>query len=137
MSRQDQYNVTVSVAGTNLGTFDKMSGGDFDSEETKYKPGAMAPQISLGGSQTVTNITVSRLYVLERDHPLIPWLKAQVGRGVVVVSKQPMDINEHPFGSPIVYQGILKKVVPPPADSGATSTPALIEFEVSTGGTVT
>lgn len=137
MSRQDQYNVTVSVAGTNLGTFDKMTGGDFDSEETKYKPGAMAPQISLGGSQTVSNIVVSRLYVLERDHSIINWLKSQVGKGECVVSKQPLDINEHPFGSPIVYQGKLKKVTPPPADSEATTTPGLIELEISTSGIVT
>jgi hypothetical protein len=50
MSRLDQYNVTVSLDGTPLGTFDKMTGGEIDSEETKYKPGGMAPQVSLGGS---------------------------------------------------------------------------------------
>jgi hypothetical protein len=137
MSRQDQYNVTVSIAGSNLGTFDKMSGGEFDSEETKYKPGAMAPQISLGGSQTVSNIVLKRLYVLERDHTIINWLKSQVGKGEVVVTKQPLDINEHPYGSPIVYQGKLKKVMPPPADSEATTTPAELELEVSTAGIVT
>jgi hypothetical protein len=137
MSRQDQYNVTVSVAGTNLGTFDKMTGGEFDSEETKYKPGAMAPQISLGGSKTISNIVVTRLYELERDHPLVPWLLAQTGKAECVISKQPLDINEHPFGSPIVYQGKLKKVTPPPADSEATTTPAVIELEISTSGLVT
>jgi hypothetical protein len=136
MSRQDQYNVTVSVAGSNLGTFDKMTGGDVDSEETKYKPGAMAPQITLGGSKTVSNIVISRLYDLNRDHPIIQWLFSLVGRGAVVVTKQPLDINGAPFGSPIVYQGVLKKSTPPPADSEATTTPAMLELEVSTAGTV-
>ena len=134
MSRQDQYNVTLTVAGVNLGTFDKMTGGDFDSEETRYKPGAMAPQLSLGGSKTITNIVLDRLYELERDHPLMQWLESETGRADCVVTKQPLDINEHPFGSPLVYQGKLKKVTPPPADSQATTTPAMMTVEVSPSG---
>jgi len=134
VSRQDQYNVTVSVAGTNLGTFDKMTGGDFDSEETKYKPGAMGPQIVLGGSKSISNIVLSRLYSLTRDHPIMEWLQHQTGVGACVVTKQPLDINEHPFGKPLIYQGILKKATPPQADSEATTTPAMLELEVSTSG---
>lgn len=136
MSRQDQYDVSVSLDGRNLGTFDKMTGGNIDSTETKYKPGAMAPQISLGGSIEVGNITVSRLYVLGRDHPLVPLLKQAVGRGSVVVKKQPLDVNANPFGQPVVYTGILKQLTLPEADSESTSA-ALMEIEVSSAGMVT
>jgi hypothetical protein len=134
MSRQDQYNVTVTIDGENLGTFDKMTGGDLDSEETKYKPGNMGPEISLGGSKQITNIVVSRLYDLNRDHPKMEWLESKTGKGQCVVTKQPLDINEQKFGKPLVYKGTLKKVTPPPADSSATTTAAMIELEISTNG---
>lgn len=134
---QDRYNVTVSIDGINLGTFAKMTGGDFDSEETKYPPGAMAPVLSLGGRQTISNVICTRLYELERDHVIMQWLQSRTGRGECVVTKQPLDINEHPFGSPLVYQGKLKKVTPPPADSAATTTPAEWSLEVSTSGVLT
>lgn len=136
MARQDQYNVTVSINGVQLGTFDKMSGGDIDSEETKYKPGAMAPQVSLGGSVTVTNITVERLFELGRDTSLIPQLKSWVGKGEVTVVKQPLDINGVPFGAAMVYNGKLKTFNPPPVDSNATSSAAVIQLVISSAGIV-
>lgn len=136
MSRLDQYNVTVKVGTTNLGTFDKMTGGEIDSEELKYKPGAMQTEISLGGPVTVGNINVSRLYDLNRDHGLVPTIKAAVGKGSVVVTKQPLDINKTPFGSPIVYTGTLKQLKLPEPDSEGSGTAALIELEITSTGLV-
>jgi len=136
MSRQDQYNVTVTIDGIQLGTFDTFKGGEIDSEETKYKQGGMVPEISLGGSISVSNIILERLYVLVRDHPQVGVMKSKVGKGEVIVVKQPLDINAVPFGAPIVYQGKLKKYSPPPTDSMAKGTPALLTIEVSTAGIV-
>lgn len=136
MARQDQYNVTVSINGVQLGTFDKMSGGDIDSEEVKYKPGAMAPELSLGGSVTVSNITVERLFELGRDTSIIPQLKSWVGKGEVTVVKQPLDINGAPYGTPMVYQGKLKTFTPPPVDSNATSSAATLTLVISSAGVV-
>lgn len=136
MSRVSQYDVSVSIDGNNLGTFDKMSGGNIDSEELKYRPGAMQPQISLGGSVTVGNVTVSRLYDHSRDHTSVPFLKGRVGKGVAVVRKQPLDVNGAPFGNPIVYTGKLKALNLPEPDSESDDA-ALMELEVSTSGMVT
>lgn len=130
MSRLDQYSVTVSLDGTSIGVFDKMTGGELDSEETKYKPGAMAPQVSLGGSVTVNNVTVSRLYRLDRDAALLPSLKSRVGRGIVRVSKQSLDVNGNPFGTPLVYSGVLKQLTFPEPDSESSSA-AMLALEVS------
>ena len=132
-TRQDTYRITVSVAGINTGIWDKMTGGDVDSEENKYAPGGMAPHVSLGGRRTVENITVSRLYRLERDHVdlmqrMIDW----VGRAQVV-AKQPLDIEGNGYGSPLVYQGTLKRVSPPEVDSEASDA-GLWEIEVTTDG---
>lgn len=130
MSRQDQYNVTVTVDTTQLGTFDKMTGGELDSEELKYKAGGMVPEISLGGSESVSNITLQRLYRLDRDLPLLPFLKSRVGKGAVTVSKQSLDVDGNPFGTPLIYNGKLKKVSPPEVNSEGANA-ALLELEIS------
>lgn len=135
MSRADQYNVTASLDGTSLGTFDKLSGGEIDSEEFKYRPGGMAPQVSLGGSKMVSNVTISRLFIQARDLPLVPTLIARVGKGDVVITKQALDVDGNPFGKPLVYQGKLKTFTPPDHDSESNDA-ALFTLEVSSAGTV-
>lgn len=135
MSRLDQYDIGVSVDGVDLGTFDKMSGGEVDSDETTYKPGGMGARISLGGSQNIGTITLSRLYQLTRDHLNVHWLITRAGKGQVVIKKKSLDVDGNVFGAPLVYTGRLKMVHPPEPDSTA-STEALIELEVTPTGTV-
>jgi hypothetical protein len=139
--RQDQYDVTVSLKLPDnsvlaLGTFDTFEGGEVDSDETKYKPGGMAPHVSLGGSKTVGNVTVSRLYSLTRDHLQVARLVAAVGTAEVTVTKQPLDVDGNAFGlGALVYTGKLKTVTFPEVDS-ESSDAAMIELEVSTAGTI-
>lgn len=139
MSRQDQYSVTVSVTrGTetrDLGIFDKLTGGEKDSEELKYRPGAMGAQVSLGGFTSVGNVTVSRLYDLLRDAPNIGWLLEAVGRADVVATKQSLDTDGNAVGKPLVYGGNLKQVNPPEADS-ESSDAAMIEIEISSASVI-
>lgn len=134
MSREDQYNVTVSASysGTtkDLGTFDKLTGGEIDSEESKFRPGGLKEQISLGGSRSVSNVNVSRLYDLARDHGNAGWLIGGVGKADVVVTKQPLDVDGNAYGRPIIYKGKLKKFTPPDHDS-ESSNAAMFELEVS------
>ncbi len=132
-TRSDTWRTTISLNGENLGVWDKKSGGAIDSDETKYNPGGMAPQVSLGGKKTVENVTVSRLYRLQRDHGHIQKLLNNVGRGAMVVVQQPLDVDGNPFGKPIVYRGKLKKVTVPDVDS-ESNNPAMIELEISTEG---
>lgn len=133
--RQNQYDIEVTVDGVNLGTFDKMEGGEADSEDTVYRPGKMAPAISLGGHSTVSAITVSRLRSLQRDDGLEQTLMAKVGKGQVTIIKQPLDVNGGAFGRPLVYTGVLKTVSPPEADSDGDD-PALFEIQVTPNGSV-
>jgi len=135
MSRVDQYDVSVSVDGVDLGTFDKMSGGEVDSEETTYKPGGMGARISLGGSQNIGTITLSRLYDLNRDHLIVHWLMGRAGKGWVVIKKKSLDVDRNVFGRPLTYQGRLKLVHPPDVDSEAADA-AQLEMEVTPAGTV-
>ena len=131
MSTSRQYAVTAVLDGQPLGVFDSFSGGGVDSEELKYRPGGMAEEISLGGQRMVENVTIARLYDLVRDHAQVPQLIARVGKGEVVVSKQPLDTDGNVFGRPLVYRGKLKRVTPPEHDSTSNDA-ATIELEVST-----
>lgn len=147
MSRQDQYKITVSVTRTiggrdetrSLGVFDKMSGGNADSDEVKYRPGNMANEITLGGHRTIENVTVERLYDLSVDAAGSPsnlvWLMNGVGSARVVVTKQSLDVNKNAFGDPIVYRGTLKGVTPPDVDSESTDA-ATWSMEVTTSGSL-
>lgn len=136
MSRADQYAVSVKIGATDTKVWDKMSGGEVDSEETKYKPGGMAQTVSLGGSVNPGNVTVSRLFRLDRDLPEIKGWMQSVGKASVVVTKQSLDVDGNAYGSPLVYKGKLKMVTPPEVDS-ESSDAALVEIEVSTEGVPT
>lgn len=133
--REDQFAVTVTADDRPLDLFDKFSGGVASAEETKYKPGGMRPQRSLGGSSTIDNVTVSRLYELARDHDLVRWLRSRVGKAQMTVAKQPLDVDGNPWGKPDVYTGKLQRVTAPDHDSESSSA-ALFELEISTEGTV-
>jgi hypothetical protein len=108
------------------GIWDKKSGGGVDSEELIYYPGAMQPPISLGGRKTVAQVTLQRLYRLQRDHDKIQQLIDAVGRSVVEIQQHPMDIHGNIYGSPIVYNGTLKTLNLPDHDSEANAA-AMIE----------
>ena len=134
--REDQFNVTVKVDQLGeLGTFDKFTGGEVDSDEQKYRPGAMAAPLSLGGAVTMGNVVVSRLLVLERDWDMMHTLLALVGVATIEARKQPLDVNKVPYGAPLVYTGKIKTVTPPDHDS-TSSDPALFDVEFVPTGTV-
>jgi hypothetical protein len=133
--RSDLWLTNVTVDGTSLGVFDKKSGGSMTGQETKYRPGGSATQVSLGGPVDVENVTVSRIYVRERDHVLSKQLMGRVGKAVVTVAQQPLDENLTPWGAPIVYTGRLTKITVPDADSNSQGA-SLFELEVSTQGTI-
>jgi hypothetical protein len=135
-TRLDMALVTVSVEGIgDIGVFDKMTGGEIDSEETKYSPGGMAPPVSLGGRVTMANIVLERNYVLERDSAIEHALIAAVGVANVTATKQPLDENRVPYGRPLVYSGVLKKCFPPDHDSNSSNA-ALLHLEFVPTGTV-
>lgn len=132
--RQDQWSNTVTIDGTPLGVWDTFDGGASDSEETKYKPGGMQPEISLGGSRSFSNLTLSRL--LDRaDWEYMRDLMTKTGKATCVVSRQPLDADGNPWGRPLTYRGVLKAVTPGGTDSN--SSDALTwEIEISTEGSV-
>lgn len=139
-TRKDTFKVDVSVEDIKtgnmlkLGVWDKKTGGDIDSEEYKFSPGALGDTVSLGGRKVINNLVISRLYRLVRDHDkLAGRLIAGVGKARVTVAQQPLDIDGNVFGNPIVWTGTLKRFSPPEVDS-ESSDAALAEIEVTIDG---
>jgi hypothetical protein len=134
--RQDQFAITASVDGRDLGVFETFSGGEIDSEETTYKLGAMGPRVSLGGSVNVGNVTIGKLSDLVWSQSIIHWLIGRAGKGTLTIKKQPLDVDGNAFGRPLTYTGKLKQVTPPEADANSSDA-AVLELELTPAGTVT
>jgi hypothetical protein len=138
-TRQDTHRITVAIENVKTGTmsdfgvWDTFSGGDVDSDQNQYYPGGMTPPVALGGHKTSNNVTVSRLYRLERDHDRMQFLIDAASQGKMVVKRQPLDLDGNTYGKPLVYNGILKHVTPPDLDSNQ-SGPALLALEMTVDG---
>lgn len=134
--RQDQWADTVTIDGVPSGIWDSTEGGAVEAGETKYKPGGMRPAVSLGGSTEVENLTLGRLLDQPRDWEFMRRLmQSRTGKAPVVVSRQPLDVDGNPWGRPLVYRGVLQRVVPP-GNNANSNEPAVWEIVVSTEGTV-
>jgi hypothetical protein len=133
-TREDTWLLTVNVDGRDLGVFDTLSGGELDSEESKYQPGGMAAEISLGGRKTIGNVTIGRYCDRTRDWPLIKWLVARTGAARITIGQTPLDPMGARAGEPLTYTGTLKTVTPPDVDSTGTDA-AQLTLEATIDGT--
>lgn len=135
--RQDQWLATLTIDGVDFGIWDAWAGGDIEATETKYKPGGMQPEISLGGTTQVNNVTMSKL--LEKGDYTSQlrdlMTKGRVGKAVCTGSRQPLDEDGNPFGDPLVYNGKLMHVVPGDTDSNATAA-QVWQVIISTNGSI-
>src|SRR4051794_11686669 len=127
MSRQDEFLCTVTVNGEKLGVWDKHDGGAASAQSTKYRPGGLGKESSLGGPKSVENVTVSKLFDPATVLALSKWLMDGAGQYRATASLQPLDRNGVAYGDPWVRNGTLLKVTPPNYDSNSNA-PAMIEL---------
>lgn len=138
--RQDMWanSFAAKVGGKtiDLGIFDTLSGGDVSFNETKYTPGGMQPQISIGGTKTVNNITLGK--ILDQGRPDWGWIQMfmqLVEEADCTITRQPLGTDGRPFGSPLVYTGKLIGIAPGDTDSNAEGA-QIWQVTVSTNATV-
>lgn len=135
--RQDQWQNTVTIADEPWGVWDTFGGGEVEQAETKYKPGGMAAEVSLGGTASIGNLTLGRL--LTRDQwPTMRRLMARLAAHEVIetsVARQPLDRQGNPFDEPLIYGGKLQRVTPGDTDSNSSDA-QVWEIVVSTDGTL-
>ncbi len=116
--RTDTWLNTVTIDGVDLGIWDTFKGGDADSTVMTYRPGGMKDTRVIGGQKTVSPITLDRSIQMETDWAIVGKLmRASVGVSTVVVHRQPLNYNKQPYGTPLIYTGILKQVLPGDTDS--------------------
>jgi hypothetical protein len=127
--------VSLSIDNRDLEVWDRFTGGEVDSDESKYRPGGMSSEVSLGGTRTIGEITIARECDYLRDWPLRAWLIGRAGAGRCKVARQPLDINGVPQGDPMTYTGTLKTVTFPDIDS-MSNDPALLELAITPDGTI-
>lgn len=124
------------VQTTPLGVWDGFSGGDVDSDDTKYRAGGRAAEESLGGTRTVSNVTLKRLFRIERDFDLLQKLIDGAGSADVQIVRAYLDPSNTSVNSPamgnVVYRGKLKAVKQPEHDSNSTDA-SMIEIECTVG----
>ena len=127
---EQQWLVTASTDTLGaIGIFDKMTGGDMDAKVTLHRPGGMGALQSFLALPEPTAVTISRVYVEDRDHALIGQLRTLVGSDYLTISAQPLDQNAAPFGTPTIYRGRLTNVKAGNADS-TSSTPRMFDLDI-------
>lgn len=107
--RQDQWQITASIDGRPTGVWATFAGGNRTADTTKFRPGAMAPEVALGGMASTGDVTLSRL-ISRDDWELIGQLDARIGKARVTISRQPLDVDGNPWGRAKTYAGILADV---------------------------
>jgi hypothetical protein len=128
-SRKDNYYVTATVDGKDIGFFETWSGGDGDSDDQPYNDGD-GSQVNLGGKQSRDPITIGRRLKEDRDIPIHPWLDSRRGKGMnSIFYKQYIDDEGNPVGKAIGRRGVLKKVTDPEADKNS-SDPSTFQLEM-------
>jgi hypothetical protein len=138
-SRQDQFalHFEIELAGNryDMGYWDKKTGGELDSDEVKYFPGAANVSVSLGGRILPGNVTIQRIYDRADDHiqNRVGRLLEGVGRAKCTIWQRPYDLDGNLKGNRFIWKGTLKRVLIPDVDSEATGA-ALIECEITTAG---
>jgi hypothetical protein len=133
-SLQSSYRVIVNVDGHRIGQASSMTGGAFDSDETKFRSAGTEPQTAEGGLPTTSNVTVFFKYD-PRQHDL-NWLRDRRGWADMDVSKTKLERTSdgwHDVGDAIPYSGKLKAVTPIDYDANGTTVDTF-SLELSADG---
>lgn len=133
-AKVDQFLVSATVDGRDMGIWDTKEGGETDSEETRYRPGG-GPEESLGGSTTVTQVTATRMFRRGRDDTALRYLRSKAGHGEVILKVITKDADGNPWADGETYRGVLKRVSPPTVDSNSNDV-AMVTMEMTPGSTV-
>lgn len=117
MTSQSNSQVSVTIDGAPFGIWDSLSGGATTASLTKRRPGGTRREKASRGRATTDDLTVGKEYELDSDVDRLRGLRPRVGRAAVVVTDQPLDDDDVPFGQPTTYTGILSSLSTGDVDS--------------------
>lgn len=122
MTTNSQNLVTVSIDGKSRGIFDTRSGGESTAAVTKYYPGGARTPVVDAARGDVSDVTVTRRHDGQRDEDLVKEVRRLIGRGVMKVTEQPLDVDGVAYGKPTTYSGRISSVTGGDADSNSDDT---------------
>jgi hypothetical protein len=130
---QGAAEVVIDGIGTIPGPWQAVTGGGITAPDNKVNPGHMQTPEVLGGTASIDNIVVRRLYKLEEVHVLRESIEAKVGVGTGSVTRLLLDRNKKVFGRGITRNCLLIRCEV--SDYDATSDDATtLELEFSVKG---
>lgn len=133
MSTKQSYLLSVVVDGIQLGTFDTKTGGAAMAKGNKHRPGGMGVEKSYVSLPSYSDMKLTRVYELARDHELARRLYGRSGVASASVTEQPLDANGVPYGNPIVYSGRFLGINPGDVDSNSEAPKMLeVDLEITT-----
>ena len=118
-SLQTNYLNTVTVGGRNLGVFDRFSGGNRTSTNTKRRHGGSIRKKVHPSYGEFDTVTVGRDYDLAAMHAEVRRMLTTETPLPMVVRRQPLDAERRPFGDSLIYQGFVETVSPGDIDADA------------------
>lgn len=128
---QAKAKVSISVDSRDLGSFMTKEGGATTAESLKTRPGGGEDQVAYGSPSSHETITVAKLYDSAMKANSV-WLKSvAVGNKRGVITDQPLDADNNPFGAPDTYTGVLIRFTPPSRDANANDFATCeLEFDI-------
>lgn len=91
---------------TNLGVFEDRGEQEVTANAGKYRLGGMGGEVALGGKSTTADMTFTRgMDTLAKSQRKA--IKGRVGKGWVVMTDQPLNLDEVAEGDPEVFSGRL------------------------------
>lgn len=132
MATQGQRLITITSSDPSaaalvakLGTFEAKTGGGAGSETSSYTPGGTNKPVIQGGRLTFEDLTCNRVWLNERDRPLVGLLLKARSAIRFNIADQHLDQNYLPVGDPVVWHGVLSDYNHPDADSESTESARL------------
>jgi hypothetical protein len=125
-------NATLVIDGVTIpGPWEKHEGGDVTAPDVKFAPGGMLPEVSLGGTASKSNITLTKAVDLDTDLDLYPWLEARAGIGRATIGRVFLGADRRVVGS-LANTGTFLNVSLTAYDASSTKQQELVlEFSIA------
>lgn len=106
VSGEQQARITATLDGVSLGVFEDRGDLETTAPDTKYRFGSMGREKPIGGKPTIGELNATRimdtLALGQRK-----WIRGRVGKGQLVITEQPLTLDEVADGEPDVWTGLL------------------------------
>lgn len=100
------------------GTWAQKGGGDTTGSARRWHEGGDTKRERVAGGQaTTSDVTVTRHYIRDRDGAVLRKARRYANRAFGMMSQQPLDEDDNPYGKAEVFRVLLTGVNGPPVNA--------------------